>query len=165
MWTTPRAQRFTFLAGALLAIGGCASNVDIPGYPLYAGPRLPRDQLVRVFGSLASVDGADVSSLGSAFEVLPGCHVVLTRNEAVESTNTVTALGQTGGRAFVISMKPGYSFYFRREVTGQVTAAVGNGLGAHVFADERDPSGASRRSIEPVAPGTQLARACQDAPP
>jgi hypothetical protein len=73
MWAAPRIRHVTFLATAVLAIAACAPNVDIPAYPLYEGPRLPGDQLVRVFGSIASVDGQDVSSFGSAFEVLPGC--------------------------------------------------------------------------------------------
>ncbi len=140
-------------ASALVAIAalfatGCAATTDIPTFALYPGPPLPRDQVARVFGSIASVDGHDVSELGRAFELRSGCHVVETLNEAVDSSNYVTSVGRVGAAAFTLSMRPGYSYFFRRDVGGELTAAVGP-LRPFVFVEERDAAGERRRTITP----------------
>ncbi len=72
---------------ALFAVGvgaaGCASRIDLPGYPLYpvGERRLTVDEVARLYGPIAWVDERDVSQLGDALDILPGCHRVLTRND------------------------------------------------------------------------------------
>ena len=57
---------------------GCGSIGQIRAYPLYANPEQPRQPqtLARLEGPIATVDGREVASKGTAFELLPGCHVV-----------------------------------------------------------------------------------------
>src|ERR1017187_308401 len=57
---------------------GCGSIGQIRAYPLYANPEQPRplQTLARLEGPIATVDGREVASKGTVFELLPGCHVV-----------------------------------------------------------------------------------------
>jgi hypothetical protein len=145
------ARRLIVTAAVVAA--GCAQSSDIPGYPLYSGQALPRDQIARVFGSIATIDGQDVSGLGAAFELRPGCHVVRTLNEAVDSTNYVTSVGQTGARTFAFPMKPGYSYFLRREIAGEINSSLGS-LVPVVIAEERNALGVKEQVLRPLPPGT-----------
>jgi hypothetical protein len=135
-----------FAAAALAA--SCTRPGDAPGYPLYpaSGQRLPRDQVARLFGPIASVDGQDVSRLGGAYELLPGCHAVLTTSDAVESTNYVAVIGRTGVRYLVLAMRPGYSYIVKRPLQADVEPH----LRITVFAQELDPTGAEVQVIYPA---------------
>ncbi|HVV51964.1 MAG TPA: hypothetical protein VHO06_20005 [Polyangia bacterium] len=63
---------------ALLGGAGCIMETE-RGVPLYDLPARPGlDQVAPLGGYVAAVDGRDVSELGGAFELLPGCHVVTT---------------------------------------------------------------------------------------
>jgi hypothetical protein len=149
----------TVAAAALFAVA-CAPSMDLPGYPLYpvAGARLPREQIARLFGPIASVDGRDVATLGNAFEVLPGCHVVLTRGDAVESTNYVAVIGHPNGRFFALTVKPGYTYIVKREIQDQLSTMY---LRSDTFAEEHDAAGAQTQILQPVHKPDELA-ACRD---
>jgi hypothetical protein len=83
--------RGAILSVVLVACGCLAPPSAQRGHALYpaATPRLPLDQVARLsvvvqlgapqIGATAvikSVDGREVGSAGTAFELLPGCHVV-----------------------------------------------------------------------------------------
>lgn len=129
---------------------GCAPSLDVAGYPLYptdAGVR-PRESLARLFGPIALVDGRNVSGLGDAYELLPGCHGVWTRGQPVDSTNYVAVSGSrsTGGRYFVLRMKPGYSYIVKNVTEGDMSLSR---LRIVVKTEEIDPKGESSRDIYP----------------
>jgi hypothetical protein len=145
-----------FLAYAV----GCASAPDVPGYPLYAAStRLPRAQVARVFGPIGWVDGRNVADLGDGFELLPGCHVVVTRSEAVESTSEVSVPGVPRGRAFALPMQAGFTYVVKR----QVQSGMGLQIRIVTFADELDAGGNRVRSIEPAKSRDELAACRQEA--
>jgi hypothetical protein len=99
---------------------GCAPSMDLAGMPLYpdAQGRLPRDRVARVYGPIAVLDGRDVAQLGDAYEVLPGCHGLLTRRESLDSTTYVTMLGKTSA-SFVVPLQAGHSYIVRRFATAE----------------------------------------------
>ena len=151
------------VAAAALASAACGSSVDVAGFPLYpnAEARLPCEQIARVFGPIASIDGRDVSSLGGAFDVLPGCHVVRTRADQLESTTYVTVIGHPGGRVFALTTKPGYTYIVKREVSDRPGSTY---LRADTFAQELTPTGGEAQVIYPAQSPDELA-ACGIAAP
>lgn len=150
-------------AAAAVLLVGCTPKFEAPpADPLYAGPQLPSAQVARAFGSLASIDGRDVSGLGSAFELLPGCHVVRTRNEAMASTNAVTVVGKAGAASFALWAKPGHAYYFRRdEFAGEMHGSVQRGGIGAVTVDDRDSAGTTQGVMGPAKDAAELA-ACRD---
>jgi hypothetical protein len=155
-----RAVAPAAVACAALACTACTSSRDIAAYPLYPNREtrvLTRDQIARLFGPIASVDGRDVSRLGGAFEVLPGCHVVRTRADQVESTSYVTVIGRPGGRVFALRTKPGYTYIVKREVSDRFGSMY---LRADTFAQELSETGAETSVIHPADSPDELA-ACE----
>jgi hypothetical protein len=142
-----------FLAYAM----GCQQAPDVPGYPLYpASPRLPRAQIARLFGPIGTVDGRNVADLGDGFELLPGCHIVSTRSDAIESTSEVSVPGRPRGRVFALPMQPGFTYVVKR----QVLSGMGSEIRIVTFADEIDAGGSRVRTIEPAKSSIELS-ACR----
>src|SRR6478752_8479656 len=83
----PRMRhRARFLTAVCVILsGGCIVH-ETQGYPLYqpSSPARARGQIARVFGPLAKVDARDVTSLGKAFDVEPGCHVLEVRKDFLQ---------------------------------------------------------------------------------
>ena len=73
-----------WLVGLTLVATGCGSAGAERGFALYPGPRAAADQVATIDGPIATIDGQDVSSHGSTFEVRAGCHVVTTKTDFVE---------------------------------------------------------------------------------
>jgi hypothetical protein len=147
-----RASTALSLALTFPPAAGCTPSVtDVPVYPLYDDVSQPvsHRETARLFGSIATVDGRDVSQLASGFELLPGSHVVQTRGEAIESTQYVTMIGQPGARLFVLAMKPGYAYIVKQRIGEE----MGSRLRINVFAEELDRAGALARIIHPNAAG------------
>jgi len=98
---------------------GCIHH-QTGGYPLYepASPRRPTADVARLFGPIASVDGRDVSGLGRSFELLPGCHVVVTQKQMLEFDNAASVSGQFPPRTYLFWMKAAHTYVIERPTTG-----------------------------------------------
>jgi hypothetical protein len=145
------AFRCFALSVAALGVAGCASRLDLPGYPLYAdtGRRLTQNEVARLYGSIAWVDDRDVSTLGDALELLPGCHRVSTRDDLVPSLAGRLGRSWGGGvrfgrRSFVIAMRAGHTYVLER---------LASTAGTTVYIEEHDASGAWSRDIHPGTRG------------
>ena len=100
-----------------------------------------------LFGGISKVDQRDVSALGGAYELLPGCHTVLTQPINLGGvTSNATMRGQIGGRTFAVPMKSGYS-YLLKNTPPQIHDW------ARVFIAELDPGGAESQIINPATRG------------
>jgi hypothetical protein len=104
------------------------------------------------------VDGRDVSTLDTAFELLPGCHVVQTASRLFVANEVMSWSGELGSRTFAFEMKPGYSY----TVVVEFAEHMGNAASVSVYGVEQDPKGAETVKIAPLAPGAD-AQACPDA--
>jgi hypothetical protein len=172
--------RVSFVGIAWMAAGGFAlgacmgAPAETRGYPLYpeSGARRPRAEVAKLSASLPggaspsggsatfikAVDGRDVSTLDTAFELLPGCHVVQTDSRLFLASEVVTWSGELGSRTFAFEMKPGYSY----TVVVELAERMGSSASVSVYATEQDPWGAQTVTIAPLAPGAE-ADACRDA--
>jgi hypothetical protein len=151
-------RRFLFVYGCLvLLIVGCAPNVNAPGYALYPPSAAPApDEIARLYGPIASVDGRDVRALGGAFELLPGCHTVRTQGQPLESTNyNSVSGGRPPGRFFVLPMLPGHAYFIKQVSSTDVTAV--SAITVTTFVEEFDHGGASQRIFHPAKPGAVAA--------
>ena len=143
-----------FIACGLIACGCLAPPSAQRGHPLYPAttPRLPLDQIARLridlqgvvppqMGATAfvkSVDGREVGSVDTAFELLPGCHVV-----EIEHRPYYRSAGRGGTdfpgpvatRVFPFHMKAGHEYVVvvRYEI-GSYPRSSAHGV-------ETDPSG------------------------
>ena len=117
-----------------IAIGlvevACASGPPPLGYPLYSngGARRPPGQVASVYGPIESIDGQSVAQHGSAFELLPGCHLVALSSDVVESTNEIDIRGTAGTIVFALNMRPGHRYFLHRDVVqsaGGLTLSIG----------------------------------------
>jgi hypothetical protein len=138
--------------------------MDTPGYPLYPGSDSPpRDGIARLYGPAASVDGHDVSTLGDAFELLPGCHAVLTRGRPIDATNSFSATasqplgstnfvfapgGQPRGEYFVLPMRPGDAYVIKQVSSADVSTIAT--VSVSTFVEEFDHGGVSQRIFHPA---------------
>jgi hypothetical protein len=146
---------------ALMVIGAC-SHFQPASHPLYAGPPRPTAEVAGLSGPVATVDGVDVSSVGSSFTLLPGCHVVGLRRRigegnvngawSTELRYAIYAFRMTAGSSYEIDvhLQPG-------------NAGVGNANvgGAQVEAVERNPAGKVIGVIAPVHKPAEV-EACRD---
>jgi hypothetical protein len=146
------------LALALSAFG-CASGPPPPGYPLYSngGARRPQSEVASVYGPIQSIDGQDVSQHGSAFDLLPGCHIVALATDVVEHTHEIEIRGTARPVVFALAMKPGHRYFLRRELV----QTAGN-YGLLIDGKEEDPAGNVIGEYGPATDPQQL-EACQKA--
>jgi hypothetical protein len=120
----------------LLAAAGCIT-AEQQAIPLYDEPtRLGADQVATLGGYVAWVDGRDVSNLGGAFELRPGCHVLTTPTGWGDSTVRSSLKVSTGALTFTIPMVAGRHYLVDNKVWR-------NGIDArwNVQVDESDASG------------------------
>jgi hypothetical protein len=114
------------------------------GHPLYSAidPPPERDEVARLVGAVQYVDGQKVSSFGNTFELLPGCHVVVTqRNWGRTEGAFVATVVPTGRSSFAIPMRAGYEYVVDVEVIDQSDPQGA----AQYFAYERAPDGNTSR--------------------
>jgi hypothetical protein len=72
--------------------------------PLYPGPARPPEEVARLVGPIGEVDGQNVSHLGKAFSLLPGCHVA----KLAPKTGEINTVGSGG---YVANLPPAlYAF-------------------------------------------------------
>jgi hypothetical protein len=150
------------------------ARTEARGYPLYpeSGVRRPRGEVAKLSASLPggaspwggsttfiqAVDGRDVSTLDTAFELLPGCHVVVTESRLLVANEAMSWSGEIAPRTFAFDMKPGFSY----TVVVELAERMGGSAGVSVYATEQDPWGAQTVTIAPLAPGAE-AGACRGA--
>jgi hypothetical protein len=154
----------TLLAGMLaIASGaGCGHFLPVP-HPLYPGPVQPSDKVAVLTGPVATVDGADVSSQGTSFALLPGCHIVALKRKIGEGNMigawsadlrpTVYAFRMEAGRSFEIDIHLQHS---GNDSVDNATVGV-----AKIDAVERDARGTALRSIAPVRSDAEV-EACRE---
>ena len=150
------------LSLAPVAFGCIHGTTALRGYPLYAADgvtRLPGGEVAQLTVSMpvgaspgggasafiTSIDGRDVSTLDSAFELRPGCHVVQTSNSFLVATENIRWSGNIGTRVFPFRMKAGFEY----SVIVELIESLGGGR-VSVSSVERDPSGAQTQVIEPA---------------
>lgn len=65
--------------GLVLLLSGCLAH-ERRGVPLYTtqGAALPLASVAKLSGPVIAVDGREVNAKGGVFELMPGCHVVVT---------------------------------------------------------------------------------------
>lgn len=150
-----RSSSVVSVAVALL-IAACIARSGEP-HPLYpnAEVRRPAEQVARLFGPIASVDGQDVSRLGKSFSVLPGCHVVQLLNKvgAINTSNGGGYVGMTGGAVFALRMRANFTY----EIDVQVQSVTGPVGQLAIQAWERPADGSSATPIAPARSAEEIA--------
>ncbi len=164
--------------GSAVAMAGCfAAGADVRGYPLYSAAegRLPSSRVAKLSASLPggaspgvgaaafikTVDGREVSTLDTAFELLPGCHIVQTQSRLLVTNEVMSWSGELGSRTFPFRMKPGHTY----TVVVELAERFGGTARVSVYGIEQDSSGRTTQTIPPATQAEQV-RACQAwAPP
>ncbi len=110
-------------AGAALfagiSAGACHSR---PAYPLYDTARPPA-RAARLVGPVAKVDDRDVSSLGEAFVLEPGCHVLTLRQDAMPhgAPSAVFGMMMSPGSVYAVVREPATVEMAETDPNGTVT--------------------------------------------
>jgi hypothetical protein len=123
-------------------------------HPLYPGPERSRAEVARLIGPIGEVDGQDVTKLGKAFSLLPGCHVA----KLASKTGAINTLG--GGGGYVASLPPAlYAFRMQPAHTYEIEVAVDPITGPtgtlNLHAWDRDEHGGSIE-VPPVTSTAQI---------
>jgi hypothetical protein len=106
---------------------------------------------------IKAVDGQTVSGLATAFELLPGCHVVETESRLVVSNMNIAVTVDAPTRTFVFQMKPGYEYL----VVVEMSEPAGATVRLAVYGVEQDPAGTRTGVVAPVTPAA-AAQACKN---
>jgi hypothetical protein len=145
------------LAGSI----GCRHIGPMP-YVLYPGPARAPEQVATLDGPVATIDGTDVSQHGSAFALLPGCHVVVLQARIGE--------GGMGGawstviqhRTYAFQMMAGHSYAIQvRLKSGDQSLGTGSVGEAKIEAFERDEKGQKLGALAPVRSNADV-EACHE---
>jgi hypothetical protein len=155
--TTAAGRRARVLLCLLVACAGCIAR-PVRGYPLYAANARPdADQVSLLAGYVARVDGRDVTSLGGAFELLPGCHLVETPVKWSKGTPTYGVLvATTGPLTFALRMTAG-NRYEVKVAAGMPTGPTGT---AFVRAEEKRRREATHRACHRSRVARARSRTC-----
>lgn len=148
-----------FFALAIVVVA--CSHFQPAAHPLYPGATLPTEQVARLTGPVARVDGADVSRLDGAFALLPGCHVVELRRKIGEGTVSGAWSADIPPTTYAFRMRAGRSYeilvHLQSGNQGVGSANVGS---VRVEAVERDSEGRTVANLRPVRKPADL-EACQ----
>lgn len=142
-------------ATALASAAGCAHFQGEPR-PLYAGPVLPSTETALLSGYVAKVDDVDVSHMGGPFTVLPGCHVITSRDKLGDNSPSGAWSVVMPRLTFPLRMQAGhvYEIQARRQGSGSETANL------KMSAVELDGSGKKLGEV-PAAHGKADIEACR----
>lgn len=130
------------------------------GYPLFPmdGPPPDPSTVARLVGYIRYVDGHDVSGHGGSFELLPGCHLVVTpSNWGRGDINSGAVVATTGAVPFVLPMKAGFQ-YSIEVLIGSVTGPNGS---LEIKAFEKTMAGEPARTFSPAKTTGDL-EACRE---
>jgi hypothetical protein len=155
-------RRPILLVLAVLTLSCLHAAEQAPGYPLYpnSGNRMPRDKVAELVTSMPGgasvgagsttfvklVDGKDVSRLDTAFELMPGCHIVQTASKLLIANEAVSWRGELGSRTFAFLMKPGHTYVLKVELQ----ESLGSSARVLIYGIEQDAAGGEVRRIEPA---------------
>jgi hypothetical protein len=144
MGNVRRPMTVLFL-GVTALFGGCAHFPTGP-HPLYSGPALPAEQTATLSGYVGKVDDVDVSDMVGPFGLLPGCHVVTSRNTVGEDSPSGAWSVVMPKRTFAFRMQAGhaYEIQVQRQGSGSETS------GLKMRAVELDASGKRLAEVAPV---------------
>jgi len=143
---------------ATIWAGACITGTR-RGYPLYANPPLlEQQQLAFLTGYVLAVDGKDVSSHGRSFDLLPGCHIVVTPSKSGSMDSTAGVVITTGPRRFAIPMKAAHSYVIEVGASGTFGELSGSG---YLLGREIDEAGNTTRKFVP-ATSPQDVRDCME---
>lgn len=166
-------MRRTLLVAAL-SLSCVHAGEQPPGYPLYpnSGTRMPRDRVAELTTSMPggssvgagssafikAVDGKDVSTLDTSFELVPGCHLVQTASQLLIANQAITWHGELGSRVFAFQMKPGNTYIVKVELV----ESMGGTARVLVYGIEQNAAGGEVQRLEPAKSKDDL-RACMAA--
>ena len=152
-----------FLGTLALASSGACAHFQAAPRSLYPGPERPAAEVARLSGPVARVDDVNVSHHGSAFALLPGCHVVVLKRNVGEGGVGGAWSADLGLVVYVFRMKAGNSYEIELH-TQPGNGGVGNANvgGVKVKAFERDGRGKALATVEPVRKEDEV-EACREA--
>lgn len=134
----------------VVVVGAC-SHFQPATHPLYAGPTRPTHEVARLSGPIATVDGVEVSRVGTSFSLLPGCHVVELRRRIGEGTTSGAWSAELRYTQYAFRMKAGASYEIEVQLQpGNAAMGSANVGGVLIEAVERDPSGKVVGVVSPV---------------
>jgi hypothetical protein len=141
----------TALAGAV----GCAHFQGEPR-ALYVGPARPPAETALLSGYVAKVDDVDVSHMGGPFTVLPGCHVITSRDKLGDNSPSGAWSAVMPPLTFPLRMRAGhvYEIQAQRQGSGSETANL------KMHAVELDGSGKKLGEV-PASHGKADIEACR----
>ena len=135
---------------------GCVGHVR--AYPFYPNPEVRREpaKIARLTGIVATVDGVDVASHGSTFDLAPGCHVVTLVKKIGEFGQHEPWSADVPPRVYAFKMTAGHAYAIEHRVQ---MGSDRNGT-VTVSAIERDGQGTV---VGPVSPsrGAQEIEECR----
>ncbi len=143
-------------AALLLLVSGCAIG-PTRGKPLYAGERRPLDAVATLRGPVLSVDGKPMSSRERNFELLPGCHVIVSGGSVGHGADREAWIAHLPTTVFALRMQPGATY----SVAFDIDPTLGRGpIGTgEILASERDAQGRTR-AVAAAASDAEVAE-CQ----
>jgi hypothetical protein len=146
------------VASVLLVVGCLAGKGR--GYALYATTSTPLkpEEVAQLTGYVQKVDGKDVGEHGRSFELLPGCHVVVTPQDWGKVSEVGGITWKTGHLTFALPMKAGRQYL----VEVQAEKVGGAAAGGRVVALEKDMDGNLTQEFRPAS-GAQDLAACREA--
>jgi hypothetical protein len=157
-----RIYAWAFALTTALSTVACVTGAGPTPERLYAPTTqaLRADEVSTLSGYVQFVDGKDVSSLGTNFELLPGCHVIGTPSQwgahSAGADSVVTAT--TGHWPFVLPMRAGYQYRIEVKV-GAMTGPTGS---LTIKGYESDLAGNETKEFERSTSPKDLT-ACQEA--
>jgi hypothetical protein len=132
------------------------------GYPLYPAdaPRKP-DEVSQLTGYVSKVDGTDVTEHGHAFELLPGCHLIVTPAEWGKVGDSGGITWKTGHLTFALPMRPARQYL----VEVQASPVGGASAGGRIVAIEKDMQGNEIKIFGPASSSQDVASCKAEAGP
>jgi hypothetical protein len=131
-------RRAVTTVAALALVTSCLTGTS-RGHALYPATDPPpkREEVARLAGYVEHVDGQEVASLGSSFELLPGCHIVQTPSEWGSFGSVGGVIVKTGHLVFALPMQAAHQYVIAIRTT-YTSGPVGN---AAIEATETDLEG------------------------
>jgi len=133
------------LAAGLLACSPIGRARPVPLYPNPEQPR-PAETLSQLQGPIRVVDGADVESRGTTFQVLPGCHVVVLKPKIGAGSELGAWSADLGFVAYAFRMLPGRLYSIEPETS---FGSAGHGT-VRINAYERSADGSVASTVMPI---------------
>jgi hypothetical protein len=138
------------LAVATLVFGlsACSSIGRARPVPLYPHPEQspPAEMLAQLQGPIRAVDGFDVESRGTTFDLLPGCHVVVLKPKIGAGSELGAWSADLGFVAYAFRMLPGRLYSIEPETS---FGSAGHGS-VRINAYERNADGSVSGTAVPI---------------